>query len=241
MDYAQRISSLVLSLRKKEKLRVRQPLQKILLPILNDSFQAQVDKVKELILSEVNVKEIEYLTEDSGFIQKKIKPNFKTLGKTLGKNMKSASQIIASFDQKTIQDIEKTGHYHLTIGADSYELTLEDFELSTDDIPGWQVATDRDITVALDISLTESLENEGTARELVNRIQNLRKQLDFDVTDRIIVRLERHPSVEKAVHDFKAYIASEVLADQVLLAENLEGDKTDLLEDVMISIQIEKV
>ena len=157
MDYAQRISSLVLSLRKKEKIRVRQPLQKILLPVLDEGFQTQVDAVKDLILAEVNVKEIEYITDTDGVIKKKIKPNFKTLGRKLGKNMKAGGAAIAALSQDDIARIEAANAYELVVGDDKYDLTLEDFEIVSEDIPGWQVANDRDLTVALDITISEEL------------------------------------------------------------------------------------
>lgn len=239
MDYAQRISSLVLSLRKKEKIRVRQPLQKILLPILDNNFEHQVELVKELILSEVNIKEIDYIKEGSGFLKKKIKPNFKTLGRKLGKNMKSASQIINDLSSVEINKIEQTGKYNLVIGSDVYDLSLEDFEISADDIPGWQVASDGPITVALDVTLTDDLLSEGIARELVNRIQNLRKNNDFNVTDRITVTIENHPEIASTVNLFKNYIALEVLADEITLKENLAGEKIEIKDDIAVAIQIE--
>jgi len=240
MDYAQRISSLVLSLRKKERIRVRQPLQKILLPVLNDAFKAQVEEVKDLILAEVNVKEIEYVTDTSGILQKKIKPNFKTLGRRLGKNMKTAVQTISRFSQEEISAIEKTGNYPLTINGESFDLSLEDFEISTEDIPGWSVANDGPLTVALDVTLTDHLVAEGTARELVNRIQNIRKNKDFNVTDRIVVRLEKHEAVAAAVAHFGEYIKNETLATKLDLVNALEnGEQIELPDGVKLGIQVE--
>ena len=187
MNYAQRISSLVLSLRKKDSLRVRQPLQRILLPILDEEYEAQVEKVKDLVLAEVNVKQFEYVHDASGVIKKKIKPNFKTLGRRLGPNMKAAVQVISGLGQEDISKIEKSNAYELVVGEETYNLTLEDFEIVSEDIPGWQVASDGELTVALDTTLTDELRHEGIARELVNRIQNLRKSSDFEVTDRIAI------------------------------------------------------
>lgn len=242
MDYAQRISSLVLSLRKKENIRVRQPLQKILLPILDAGFQKQVDEVKNLILHEVNVKEIEYITDTEGIIKKKIKPNFKTLGRRLGKNMKDAAQAIGRFDQSDIAALEKSGTYTLTINDEPYELSLEDFEISTEDIPGWLVATDDNLTVALDITITEELENEGMARELVNRIQNIRKNLDLNVTDKIAVSISNHVAIRPAVAAFGDYVKNETLTDSLTLVDDLsEGEETALLEGVNLYIKVEKV
>ncbi|MCR9289328.1 MAG: isoleucine--tRNA ligase [Bacteroidetes bacterium] len=223
MDYAQRISSLVLSLRKKENIRVRQPLQKIMLPVLDESFIDQVNEVKDLVLSEVNVKEIEYLTEDSGVIKKKIKANFKTLGRRLGRDMKTAVQVINGMTQDEISKIESTGKYTLTIEDRVHELTNEDFEISAEDIPGLMVANDNDLTVALDISMNDHLIAEGMARELVNRIQNIRKNSDFNVTDRIKISIEKHESIAAAVSEFGEYIKNEVLADELNLTEGSNG------------------
>ena len=240
MDYAQRISSLVLSLRKKERLRVRQPLQKVLLPILDNSFKDQVEKVKDLVLSEVNIKEIEYLEDTAGVIKKKIKPNFKTLGRKLGKDMKSAAQLINSLGQEDIDQIEKTGVYALTIGDAHYDLTTEDFEISADDIPGWQVATDREITVALDITLTDELKKEGIARELINRIQNIRKSSDFEVTDRISVQISANDQVAESLAQFNDYVATEVLADKISIEADVSGEPIDITDDISVAIAVAK-
>jgi len=240
MNYAQRISSLVLSLRKKENIRVRQPLQKILLPVLNDSFRKQVEEVKDLILIEVNVKEIEYVTDTEGIIKKGIKPNFKTLGRRLGKNMKAASQAIAAFGQEDIANLEKTGSFHLQVEGETYDLTLEDFEITTQDIPGWLVANDGPLTVALDVNITDTLLAEGTARELVNRIQNIRKNKDFNITDKIVVLLEKHDSITAAVEDFGDYICEETLAVKLKLTDSVsEGERVELIDDVSLDILVE--
>jgi isoleucyl-tRNA synthetase len=239
MDYAQRISSLTLALRKKEKLRVRQPLQKIMLPVLDESFREQVEQVKDLILAEVNVKEIEYVTDTSGIIKKKIKPNFKTLGRILGKNMKAAIPVINQLGQEDIVRIEQTNSYQLDIDGQTYDLTLADFVIAAEDIPGWTVANDNDLTVALDISLSDDLIAEGVARELVNRIQNVRKNKDFNVTDRIKIKLESHDLVLPAIASFSDYIKNEVLADDLLLENAVEnGEKIDLQEGVQLDLHI---
>lgn len=241
MDYAQRISSLVLSLRKKEKIRVRQPLQKVMLPILDERFKAQVEEVKDLIIAEVNVKEIEYLTDTSGVIKKKIKPNFKTLGKRLGKHMKTASQVIGDFSQADIAALEKTGAYQLVTEDETFDLILEDFEIAAEDIPGLLVANDGALTVALDINLTPMLEAEGMAREIVNRIQNIRKNSDFEVTDRIVVTLQQHEAIATAIAHFSDYIKSEVLADDLIVSSGkVEGEKVELANEVEIAIRIVK-
>ncbi len=241
MDYAQRISSLVLSIRKKEGLRVRQPLTKILLPVLDPFFITQVDAVKELILSEVNVKEIEYITDTEGFINKKAKANFKTLGKILGKHMKAGQAMIAEFDQKAISQLEKTNAYTLEIEGEKFVLTTEDIEISFDEIPGWQVAVDRDITVALDISLTDDLIAEGIARELVNRIQNIRKTSDFNVTDKITIAIEDHEIIRPAIAQFGEYIKAEVLGICIELGNAESGELVEINEDVSLKIQVAKM
>ncbi|KAA3636302.1 MAG: isoleucine--tRNA ligase, partial [Bacteroidetes bacterium] len=242
MDYAQRIASLVLSLRKKDKLRVRQPLKRVLLPVLNDSFRQQVEEVKNLILAEVNVKEIEYIADASGVINKKVKPNFKTLGRRLGKDMKEAMKVITGLGQNDINEIEKTGSYTLAVNGSTYDLTLEDFEIQTEDIPGWHVASDGPLVVALDITITPELEAEGMARDVVNRIQNIRKEKDFDVTDRINVSLEKLPELDKALEMFEEYIKHETLIDQLSFGGDVSnGQEIDLPGDVVAKILVEKV
>lgn len=241
MDYAQRISSLVLSLRKKEKIRVRQPLQRVLLPILNNEFQHQVDAVKDLILSEVNVKDIEYITETEGVISKKIKPNFKTLGRRLGKDMKAAVGIISSLGQTEIAAIEKNNAYTLTIDGNNFELTLEDFEIVTQDIPGWQVANDGNLTVALDVTLTDELEAEGIARDLVNRIQNIRKDQGLEITDRIDIQFKGDGKVEQAINSYEKYIKNEVLGDSLMVVTDIDnGIKTELSGEIVVELGIFK-
>jgi len=241
MDYAQRISSLVLSLRKAASHRVRQPLQKILLPILDETYQNQVEQVKDLILAEVNVKHIEYITDTDGIIKKRIKPNFKTLGRKLGKNMKAAAAAINQLTSDDISAIEKAGGYQLKIEDEIYDLALEDFEISFDDIPGWQVATDKNLTVALDVSLTDALIAEGTAREIVNRVQNLRKNQDFNVTDKINILIGDNDMVKAAIDGHKAYICNETLANGLDISEDLTGEPIDLLEGVSVVIEVKKV
>jgi len=240
MAYAQKISSLVLSLRKKESIRVRQPLKRILLPILDQSFETQVDAVKDLILSEVNVKQIEYIKDASGLIKKNVKPNFKTLGRRLGPLMKKAAQIIGSFDQDQIAGIEEAGGHQLDIDGQQFDLTMEDFIISSEDIPGWQVASDGPITVALDTTLDDQLVAEGTARELVNRIQNLRKSKDFEVTDRIVINLQQHAAIQPAIDHFSDYIQEEVLANEINLVKDVKGEVVELFEGVELAVNLKK-
>jgi len=241
MSYAQSISSLVLSLRKKETIRVRQPLQKILLPVLNPDFQAQVEGVKDLILSEVNVKEIEYVTDTEGIIKKGIKPNFKTLGRRMGKHMKTVAQAIAKFGDAEIANLERNGGMQMVINDEEFTLTLEDFEITTQDIPGWLVASEGPLTVALDVTLTDELRAEGIARELVNRIQNIRKDQKFEITDRIVVEIEDKNEVRAGIAGFKDYISNEVLADDITLVANpTDAVAVELLEGLALNIGVKQ-
>lgn len=241
MSYAQRISSMVHSLRKREKIRVRQPLQKIMLPILDERFIEQVEGVKSLILAEVNVKELEYVTEDSGIIKKAIKPNFKTLGRRLGKHMKSAQMQINNFTQADIKAIEQSNAYRLELEGEVFDLTLEDFIITSEDIPGWLVANDGDLTVALDIDITPDLEAEGIAKELINRIQNMRKSTGLEVTDRIIIHLKGDNNVISAAEQFKDFICTETLGDNILFNVDVEGESIEILEGVDVHLAIQKV
>lgn len=240
MYLAQKISSLVLSIRKKESIRVRQPLKRILLPVLDDHFKDQVEAIKKLVLSEVNVKSVEYIHDTSGLLNKSIKPNFKTLGKRLGRHMKSANQIISGFDQETIRNIEQSGVYELHLDGEATILQLEDFLISSEDIPGWQVASEGGVTVALDTSIDESLKAEGVARELVNRIQNIRKENDFQVTDRIRIELEGNAYIIPAVEQFGDYIQNEVLASEIVINDTLDHGHAVVIDEVDIHIVIQK-
>ncbi len=240
MEYAKRISSLVLSLRKKEQIRVRQPLQKIILPVLNPDFEKQIRAVEDLILAEVNVKQIDYVTDTDGIIKKNIKPNFKTLGRRLGKDMKTGAALISQLGQKDIEAIEQSGSYTLDLEGVTYELTLEDFVIGSDDIEGWMVAKDEEITVALDIHMDDNLVAEGIARELVNRIQNLRKEAAFEVTDRIQVQVSPHEFVIPAVEKFGTYIKDEVLADELTVEQMENGHEVELIDGAMIYITLHK-
>ena len=215
MELAQQACSLVLGLRKKHSLRVRQPLQKILIPVLQKEMAEDFQHMKELILSEVNVKELELLTEGTALLVKNIKPNFKTIGPKYGKQMKDIASLVAQFSQQDITEIEKTGKWSTVIAAYEINLELEDFEISAQDIPGWLVASEGGITVALDTTLSPELKNEGIAREIVNRIQNLRKDSSFDVTDRILLKINTSEVIQTAISANKSYICDEVLANEI--------------------------
>src|ERR1700761_5450187 len=241
MQMAQDISSLVLSLRKKVGINVRQPLSRVLLPILNKSFKHQVEQVKDLILSEINIKDIEYITDASGFIKKRVKPNFKALGPKVGKDMKAVAEAITNMTQDALNEFEQTGIAKFGIGNSSFEIELSDVEIIAEDVPGWQVATLGKLTVALDVNITNELKQEGISRELINRIQNLRKGKDFEVTDKINVRLRDHELISEAVKNNLSYICAEILADNIQLDNQLNEGETVLIGENEILIDITKV
>ena len=211
MQLAQKISSMVLSLRKRSNLRVRQPLAKIMFPVADEFQRQQIEKVAHLITSEVNVKEIEYLDAANNVLVKSAKPNFKTLGPRYGKIMKAIAAAVTAFSQADIAKIETEGRYNMVVEGQDVELLISDVEIATQDIPGWVVANEGTLTVALDVTLTQELKNEGIARELVNRIQNIRKDSDFAVTDKIVVDLLSNPEWDGAVQQYMDYICSETL------------------------------
>jgi isoleucyl-tRNA synthetase len=242
MEYAQKISSMILALRRKIAIKVRQPLQKIMIPVLDINFKEQVEAVKNLILTEVNVKELEYITDDSGILIKKIKPNFKTLGPKCGKLMKDIASKINGFSNEDIRKFEQEGMYIIEIENQNIQLTLEDVEITSEDIPGWLVANDNKLTVALDITVTEELKREGIARELVNRIQNLRKESGLDVTDKIKLMITRHDEINEAIEKHKNYICLQTLTSDLIQAESLEeGIDIELDENVLVKIAIKKI
>lgn len=248
MDYAQRISSLILSLRKGQNIRVRQPLSRVLLPVVDESFIAQIEGVKDLVLAETNIKTLEFITDTSNVVKKRAKANFKakdeaglTLGARLGKDMKAVAAAIEGLSNEDIITVEKSNSYTTTVGENTYHLTASDFEIISEDIPGWLVANDGALIVALDINLTDELVAEGVARELVNRIQNLRKDKGFDITDKINVTIQNHDFIASAVANFKDYISSEVLAISLEVAENVQGDMVEMTEELSLRIDVRKV
>ncbi|MFZ5554567.1 MAG: isoleucine--tRNA ligase [Bacteroidota bacterium] len=229
MALAQKISSMVLSLRKNKNIKVRQPLQKIMVPVLSEKFREQLKAVEEIILSEVNVKEQEYLPEDSDILVKTIKPNFKTLGARYKQLMKPIAAAVNAFGKKEIAILERDGKFELNVDNQQVVLGLEDVEITPKDVPGWLVASEGGITVALDISITTELREEGLAREVVNRIQNLRKDKGFDVTDKILIKIHPHPSINDAIKHNLNYICSETLASSLELVD-LQTDKSNEVE-----------
>ena len=238
MALAQDISSLALSLRKKVSINVRQPLSKILVPVLAPGFKEQVEKVRELILSETNIKDIEYITDTVGFISKKVKPNFKALGPKVGKDMKEVAAVLTELNQEEIARFETEGVY--AIPNTTYSIDIGDVEILAEDVPGWQVASLGKLTVALDVTLTEELKQEGISRELINRIQNLRKEKDLLVTDRIKLRVQEHSLISQAVENNLNYICAEILADQLQLDAGLTAGDLIEIDDVELFVSITK-
>lgn len=238
MELAQTISSLALSLRKKTGINVRQPLAKMLIPVLDENFKMKVDSVKDLILSETNIKTIDFIEDTAGFIKKKVKPNFKALGAKIGKDMKLVSEALSKINQEELSLFEKTGS--ISIPNTPHVIALSDVEILAEDIPGWQVANTGNLTVALDINITEKLKQEGLSRELVNRIQNLRKELGFEVTDKIKVELESNTLIAEVVEHNKNYICGEILASEIkLINKPINGNKA-VIEDMELQILISK-
>ncbi|MBR5912019.1 MAG: isoleucine--tRNA ligase [Bacteroidales bacterium] len=240
MEAAQLISSLVLSLRKKANIRVRQPLSKIMIPVKDENMKTQIEKVSHLIKSEVNIKEIEFLSPDNNILVKNVKPNFKTLGKKYGRQMKQIQAYFTNMSQEEIHQFEKNNGTHLDVEGVDVELTLEDALISTQDIPGWAVTSEDDLTVALDMTVTDELMQEGLAREIVNRVQNLRKTGGFEVTDRIELVIEKNDKTDAAVEKFGDYICNETLAT-ITKVDSLEGvEAEELVEGIDVKLKIQK-
>ena len=236
---AQTITSMVFSLRKKENVKVRQPLQKVMIPVLDKKTEEQILAVSELIKQEVNVKELQLINaeEASHLIVKQIKPNFKSLGQRLGKDMKTVAGEITNMTSEQISTIEKEGK--MTIAG--YEIGLEDVEISTKDIPGWTVASEGKTTVALDLTITDELKSEGIAREFINRVQNLRKDKDFDLTDRISISLEENCPFRKELTNNEQYICTEVLSDKIEFVISLANFEEIEIDEVKFNVNIEKI
>lgn len=237
---AQTVSSLVLSLRKKEMIKVRQPLKRVMIPVLDAAFKAEIEAVSDLIKAEVNVKEVELMDDASGVLVKQIKPNFKALGPRFGKDMGLISKEIQNFSQEQINTLERQGEITLDISGKSINLTTEDVEISSQDIPGWLVANANGITVALDITITDALRNEGIARELVNRIQNIRKDSGFEVTDKIKVQLLKNDQIEQAVKANEGYIKSETLTNELVFVDQIENGTEIEFDDLKTIVLISK-
>jgi len=241
MALAQLSCSMILALRRKVNIKVRQPLAKIIIPVLDSHIEEQLEKVKQIVLSEVNVKEAEFIRDTTGLITKKIKPNFKTLGKKYGPRMKEIAAFFATMDQKTISQVEAAGDIALQLPGGEVSLVREDYQITSEDMPGWLVATEGSLTVALDVTVTEELKLEGIARELINRIQNIRKDSGFEVTDRVKVTIASGTGVEKAVEKFRSYICDQTLALEIGFAEHPEGATEVEWEEGTIQIGVLRV
>jgi len=230
MNLAQRITSMVLGLRKQEQIKVRQPLQKIMLPAMSKEKTNLIEDVSELVLREVNVKELQFMNEDDNILVKEIKPDFKKLGPRFGKQMKAVAAIVNAFVQEDIAELEKTGKALIEVEGQEIEITADDVLISTKDVPGWLVSTDSDLTVALDFTISEDLKDEGIAREFVNRIQNLRKDSGLEVTDKIALQIENHAEIERAIKNNLDYICAETLAGSLELVSEINGDSAKEVE-----------
>jgi isoleucyl-tRNA synthetase len=244
MQLAQDASSLILSIRKKVNIKVRQPLQKVVVPALDAEMETRIKKVEEIIKAETNIKEIEILSGDTDFIKKKAKANFKTLGKKLGPKMKWAADQIAQFDNTTINQIQSNEYllnpdYQIK-NEDSIFINEEDLEISTDEIPGYEVAGKGSLTVALDIVISKELQQEGEAREFVNRIQNIRKESGFELTDKIIVEVKENESLQDSLIQYKAYICAEILADSLVFLPAVNGGIEIEVNEAILTVNVFK-
>lgn len=244
MALAQKISSLVLGLRRKVNIKVRQPLQKIMVPVLSERFGLQLRTIADIIKTEINVKEINFVDDSSGILVKKIKPDFKILGKKYGKQMKEVSELIGQFNQSDISAIEKDGKFTLALASGPADLLISEVEILSEDIPGWLVANDGNLTVALDITLTPALVEEGIARELINRIQNMRKDCGFEVTDKIRILIQKHQGLNSAIENYGDFIANQTLAVEIKLVDSIdesESKEVDLDEEIKTFIQVSRL
>jgi len=241
MQKAQRISSMVLSLRKKESIKVRQPLQKIMIPVLGDQDREDILAVEDLIISEVNVKEIDLIDDASDILVKQIKPNFKVLGPRFGKNMRSVGQAIQNFGQEEINIIEKEGKITLELDGNFVDLTLSEVEITSQDIEGWLVSNANGITVALDVSISPKLKNEGIARELINRVQNLRKDSGLEVTDKISLSIQSQDELELAVGENLDYIMNETLTAELNFDKEVTHGTEIEFDDIKSCVLIQKI
>ena len=244
MELAQRISSMILGLRRKVNIKVRQPLSRVMIPATGNTMMRQIEGVKNLILTETNIRELEFISDTSGILVKRIKPDFRKLGPKYGKLMKAISEAIAGFTQEDISSLEFSGSRELTVEGQTVVLEIDDVEIISEDIPGWLVANEGNLTVALDVNITTELKEEGIAREFINRIQNLRKESGFDVTDKIRISIRQHEALNDAVEKHREYIGSQTLAAGIDLVEEMSGNnarQVEIDEGVETLIRIERV
>lgn len=243
MELAQRVSSLVHSLRKSHKLKVRQPLSRMLVPLVSTEFRKQLLPVEDLILSEVNIKTLEFVDDASGLVEKSAKPNFKKLGKALGPKLKAFSELVTNLTQDQINTYEKEGKLTVYLDGQEMNLVTEDLEVRSENIPGWVVASDSGITVALDLTLTDELRMEGIARDVVNRVQNHRKDMGLDVLDKIRLRFEKanNEFVSRALESNMKYICVETQANSLEIVEHLPESQVIELDDAQLNFEIQTV
>jgi isoleucyl-tRNA synthetase len=240
MLLAQNVSSLVLSLRKKVNIKVRQPLERVLIPVLNPTMKDQIEKIEELVKAEVNVKKVEYITGTEGIINKKVKPNFKLLGSRLGSKMKAATAKISQLNQDEITWLEKDGKVEVDINGEQIQISLDEVEIVAEEIPGWSIASRGNLTVALDVRLTDALKKEGDAREFINRIQSIRKEKGFELTDRIFVTLADNNEIKGSLNEFKKYICAEILADNIEFVPDLQDGTPIEVNNNLLTVSVNK-
>jgi isoleucyl-tRNA synthetase len=240
MEMAQEVTSMVLALRRKVNIKVRQPLHCIMVPVMDEAQKAHIEAVKSLIMSEVNVKEIKFVDGAAGVLVKRVKCDFKKLGPKFGKQMKSVAAAVSEMSQEAIIELEKTGRYALQIDGNEAVIEVSDVEIISEDIPGWLVANEGNLTVALDVTVTEELRREGIARELVNRIQNIRKSSGFEITDKIQITLSKNANTDEAVQQYNEYICNQVLATSLELADTVEGGTELNFDDFNLYVKVVK-
>ena len=239
MQMAQTICSMVLALRKKQQIKVRQPLQKMLVPVINTQQIEQLQKVSSLILAEVNVKQIELVNDTSEMVKKTVRPDFKILGRKMGKHINALKMALENLSQPQIAQFEKEGNFDFTFDGDKFTITFDEVQITAEDIEGWLVNTQNGLTVALDVTITPELENEGVARELVKHLQSIRKDKNLQITDRIMVQIQAHPEINSAVEGYNQYIKTEILADSLVLVSNLfSGNATIQIDDFEIPVNL---
>ncbi|KAA6326909.1 Isoleucine--tRNA ligase, partial [termite gut metagenome] len=240
MQTAQDITSMVLALRRKVNIKVRQPLQRIMIPTINNEQRGYIEAVKDLIVNEVNVKEVNFVDGTAGILVKKVKCDFKKLGPKFGKQMKAVAKAVEEMSQEAIVELEKEGQYAFNLEGATVVVETTDVEIINEDIPGWLVANEGKLTVALEVTITEALRHEGIARELINRIQNIRKSNGFEITDKIRIVLSKNPQTDDAVNEYNSYICNQVLGNSLLLADKVENGVELEFDDFSLFVDVVK-
>ena len=240
MQMAQDVTSMILALRRKVNIKVRQPLQCIMVPVVDEDQKRHIEAVKDLILNEVNVKELQFV-EEAGVLVKKVKCDFKKLGPKFGKRMKAVAAGVGEMSQEAIAELERNGQYTLQLADGEALIETSDVEIYSEDIPGWLVANEGKLTVALEVTITEELRREGIARELVNRIQNIRKSNGFEITDKIHIMLSKNPNTDDAVKEYNTYICNQVLANSLELTNEVPGGVELNFDDFILYVKVSKL